>query len=153
MNLVIKILATGLGTGYSPFASGTVASAAALGIYFCLFPSDPLAALAVVAAVTAVSIPVCSKAEKIFGMKDDSRITLDEFVGMWISLLFLPHAPKIFAFAFLFFRVYDVYKPFGIKRVQKLGGGTGVVGDDILAGIAANLSMQALLWINFLRLK
>jgi phosphatidylglycerophosphatase A len=143
MNLLVKILASGLGTGYSPFASGTAGSALAALIYWVCFPRSQWIALGIILAVLILSIPVSTAAEKLYGKKDDSHIVIDEVIGMWLSVIFMPHSLKLLLAAFVIFRIMDVIKPFFIRDTQRLPGGWGIVADDFFAGIATNLMIQA----------
>ncbi len=86
------------------------------------------------------------KAERIWSL-DDSRITIDEMVGMWLSVVWLPVTIPVIAGAFFLFRFLDIFKPLGIGRMQKLPHGWGVMMDDILAGIYTNIIIRILLWI------
>jgi len=138
---LVKIAASGLGTGYSPIASGTAGSLLAAVIWWFL-PESLGVKLIVLCIVTAASVPISTAAELLYGKKDDSRIVIDEVVGMWLSLLLLPHTLKYFAAAFFFFRLFDVIKPFGIRKIQELRGGWGIVADDFFAGILANIVVK-----------
>lgn len=144
MNTLIRVFASFFGTGYSPVASGTAASALAALFFWFIAPWGTLPALLITAAVTVLSVPAATAAEKLYGKKDDSHIVIDETVGMWISLLFLPHQLKVYLAAFVAFRALDVIKPFFIRRVQSWPGGWGIVADDLFAGIGANLIVQLL---------
>lgn len=144
MNVIIKAFASFFGTGYSPVASGTVASALSAVFFWFFSPWGMPATLLITAIVTVLSVPAASAAERLYGKKDDSHIVIDETVGMWIALLFMPHHLKAYAAAFVAFRVLDVIKPFFIKRVQSWHGGWGVVADDFFAGIGANIIVQVL---------
>jgi phosphatidylglycerophosphatase A len=142
MKTLIKLLASGLGTGYSPVASGTAGSALAAVIFWYLFPrTGPVSALIVLVTLIA-SVPVSTAAEKLYGKKDDGRIVIDEVVGFWISVLWLPVSLKIVVSAFLLFRVLDVVKPFFVRKVQSWPGGWGIVADDFFAGLITNLILQ-----------
>ena len=143
MKTIIKVLASGFGTGYSPVASGTAGSALAALLYWFVFPHNSIFLLIVLLAVLVISIPVSTEAEKLFGKKDDSRIVIDEIVGYWFSVIFLPYSIKLAVAAFILFRIADVIKPFYIKKSQNLPGGWGVVLDDVFAGILTNLILQA----------
>ena len=150
MKTIIKVLASGLGTGYSPVASGTAGTALAALLYWFVFPHNSIFVLFVLLPVLAVSIPISTEAEKLFGKKDDSRIVIDEIVGYWFSVIFLPYSIKLAVAAFILFRVGDVIKPFYIKKSQNLPGGWGVVMDDVFAGILTNLILQAAVrFLNF----
>lgn len=143
---VIKILASGLGTGYSPVASGTVGSLLAAAIWWYL-PESLALKLALTALVLVISVPVSTAAEKLYGHKDDSRIVIDEVAGMWLALLFFPVDIKHVAAAFFLFRLFDVIKPLGINKIQSLPGGWGIVVDDALAGILANIVLRTALYL------
>ena len=143
MKTIIKILASGLGTGYSPIASGTAGSALAALLYWFVFPHNSIFLLIVLLPIFVVSIPVSTGAEKIYGKKDDSHIVIDEIVGYWVSVIFLPYSIKLALAAFIIFRIADVIKPFYIRESQKFPGGWGVVLDDVFAGVLTNLILQA----------
>ena len=138
---IVKAAASGLGTGYSPVASGTAGSILAAVIWWFM-PELPFLKIAVTCLVLAVSVPISTAAELMYGKKDDSRIVIDEVVGMWISLAFLPHTVKYYFAAFILFRVFDVIKPFGIRKIQSLKGGWGIVADDFFAGILSNIVVR-----------
>ncbi len=138
---IIKTFASGLGTGYSPVASGTAGSLLAVAIWWFV-PEMAALKIAITCVVLAASIPISTAAELLYGKKDDSRIVIDEVVGMWVSVAFLPHTIKYYAAAFLLFRLFDVIKPFGIRKIQSLNGGWGVVMDDFFAGLLANVVVR-----------
>lgn len=144
-NSIVKFIASAGGAGYMPFASGTWGSLVAALIYWFFFPSSDVINLCVTLLVTVLSVPVSTAAEALYGKKDDGHIVIDEVVGMWLSVLFLPRTVGVFIAAFFLFRVLDVIKPFFIRSVQDLKGGLGIVADDFLAGIAANLILQGAL--------
>lgn len=146
MNTIIKIFASGFGSGYFPIASGTWGSLFAALIYWYLFPHNNYFSLLIVVFSTIISVPISTMAEKLYQKKDDSHIVIDEFIGMWISLLFLPHTLFVYFTAFILFRIFDVIKPFFIRKVQSWNGGLGIVADDFFAGIFVNLIMQILVF-------
>jgi phosphatidylglycerophosphatase A len=142
MRKLIIIVATALGAGYSPVASGTAGSALAAIVFWFLFPDNALFMLGAAVIATALSVYTGGKAEKYFDSRDDSRIVIDEVAGYFISVLFLPKTLFFAIAAFLLFRLFDVIKPFFIKKVQDWPGGWGVTFDDVFAGIFANLILQ-----------
>lgn len=142
MKFITLTIATGFGTGYSPVASGTVGSLLAMAIYWFLFPADNLIVLSIAVATLIISVIISGKAEKIFNSHDDGRIVIDEFAGYYFSVLFLPKTIFFAVSAFLLFRLFDVIKPWFIKRVQRWPGGWGVTFDDIFAGLFANIILQ-----------
>lgn len=128
--------------GYLPFAPGTWGSAVAA--VFILFVPLPVSVQVLLAlGVFIVGIFAAGAAEEVTGEHDSGHIIIDELAGMLVSVLFLPQgAVWVFA-AFVLFRAFDILKPYPIRQVESsLKGGTGVMMDDILAGIAANLVLQ-----------
>lgn len=138
---VIRYLSSGFGLGLSPVAPGTVGTL--LGIPVCLlYLSLPwIFRLLVVIVLFAVSIYVSGRAEEIYGKKDDQRIVIDEIIGFQVTML--PMAINIphLCVGFVLFRVFDIWKPFPLKKLQNLPGGWGVVLDDVGAGIYAGMAM------------
>jgi len=138
------LLATGLGSGLSPLAPGTVGSALALPIWWFAFADlPPLAQLGLVAALAAASIWVVDRACRAARVGDASAIVLDEFVGQWIALLGAPKSMIAVGVAFVLFRVFDIAKPWPVSWVDRnLRGGLGVVLDDVVAAVLAALVLQ-----------
>lgn len=136
MKFLIKLFATGFGTGYIPIAPGTFATFFAAGIWMFL-PEDIFFVVFILFLLTAII--VCGKAENLFGIKDDQRIVIDEIVGYFFTVIFLPKTLFILILSIVLFRFLDIKKPFYINSVQKLKGGLGILADDVLSGIAANL--------------
>ena len=129
--------------GYAPVASGTVGSVpAALLVYF--MGDRPLTLLILAVVLFFPGVAASSRAEEIFGRKDPSEVVIDEFVGMLVAMLWLPVTWQSVASTFLLFRVFDILKPFPAKNCEKLKGGLGVMADDLIAGIYANLAYRIL---------
>ncbi|MDI3503285.1 MAG: phosphatidylglycerophosphatase [Candidatus Cloacimonadota bacterium] len=132
--------------GFIPLAPGTFGSLAGYGIYM-LLPnwlydgSCPLVLPMLILGFALAAVVLCTKAEDILG-HDSKAIVLDEFLGYFVATLFLPHSWLIGLYAFILFRVFDIAKPFPIYRSQQITGGWGVVIDDLLAGIYANVLLQ-----------
>ena len=145
------ILASLFGIGYIPFAPGTMGSLAALGIYL-LLPSGLYMGtarylmLSFLMALSLVAVYICKKAEHYLG-EDAGSIVIDELCGFFVATLFLPYSLMIGLYAFVLFRVFDIAKPFPIYRSQRIPNGWGVVLDDVLAGIYANILLQILIHI------
>ena len=145
-NLVIFI-ATGAGSGYSPIASGTAGSAVGVALFAALTWGLGLSTptlLGVTLAVTLVGVWAASRAEAIFGGKDDGHITIDEVAGQLITLLALPVRWEVLLVGFFLFRFFDIVKPPPARQLEAVRGGLGVMGDDVFAGIYANLVGQVL---------
>lgn len=136
-------LATGFGTGYFPFASGTVGSLAAL-LLFIILPLDDYIWLIISIVIFFVGIWVSGAVEKDEG-KDPGIVVIDEFVGQWVALIFLPRTFWIFVAGFLLFRLLDIIKPFPAADLEEIEGGTGIMLDDIIAGIYTNIALHLIL--------
>jgi len=89
------------------------------------------------------------QAEERFGA-DSKMIVWDEYVGMWITLFALPKSIVLVFLAFIVFRVFDVLKPFPIRRLESLPGAVGVMADDVVAGIYSNLVLWVLVLVRFI---
>lgn len=141
-----NLLATGLYVAYlTPYAKATLASAATVAVYYFaaseLGPDDAvLRGAFVLAAVAAISITGVWASRAVAahdGDEDPSRVVIDEVAGQLLAVVALPlEAGWMFA-AFVAFRLFDVLKPLGIKRLEKIGNGVGVMLDDLAAGLAA----------------
>lgn len=134
------LIATGFGSGFSPVAPGTAGALLATAVWFGL--SYLLSAVALlwltvgfILVFTALGIWAADRVEPYWG-EDPSRVVVDEMVGVWIALLAAPAGNVWYALgAFALFRLFDIFKPLGIRRMESFPGGIGVMMDDILAGI------------------
>jgi len=139
-------LATGLFAGYMPVASGTFGTVVAIPLCFFLSVLGPIEGLLFIGLFSGVAVWIAGEAEKIFGEKDSGLIVIDEMAGFLVTLYLIPLTVKSLVAGFLLFRIMDIFKPYPIKRLEsRLPGGWGVVGDDILAGLYANLLLRVLL--------
>jgi phosphatidylglycerophosphatase A len=134
------IVATGFGIGYSSFIPGTVGSLFAL-LLFVIIPLDNAAWILVCILTFFLGIWVSDVVENDRG-KDPKIVVIDEIVGQWITFLFLPPVFWIYIAGFLLFRVLDIIKPFPANKMENLRGGMGIMLDDVVAGIYANLVLQ-----------
>lgn len=137
-----NFIATGFGSGYSPIAPGTAGALLAMliwWVYSLLFSNSisiPILTFIIVTVFTIVGIWSSCVVEKYWG-EDPSRVVVDEMVGTWIALLAVPegaHWGYMLA-AFVLFRFFDIVKPFGVRKMENLPSGFGIMADDILAGI------------------
>ncbi|HEU4724910.1 MAG TPA: phosphatidylglycerophosphatase A [Candidatus Eisenbacteria bacterium] len=142
-------LATGFGLGRLPVAPATWASAA---VALLLLPDaarSPMVLGVAILLVVPLAIWSSGEAEKDLG-HDAHPIVIDEVAGMLVSVIAVPHAagpPYLFlAAAFLLFRFFDIVKPYPIRQIQTLPGGWGIVADDVLAGVATNLTLRLAVW-------
>ncbi len=126
-------------TGFRKFTgSGLAGSLLALAL-LPLLPSGRIFLLFCLAFLP-LSVWIAQLAEDSYGTHDDPRIVIDEMIGFWTSILFLPRTAFNLAAAFVFFRILDTLKPWPIKQLENsCGGGFGIIIDDVLAGAEANL--------------
>jgi phosphatidylglycerophosphatase A len=134
INFIEKMIGSGFYTGYIPAASGTFGSLAGLILYYIPGFETPLILISAIVIFTILGIYTGNKFDKIYG-KDPAECTIDEIVGMWITLLYLPKTIWISILAFVVWRALDVIKPFPAGNLEKLQGGMGIMIDDIIAGI------------------
>jgi len=141
-------VATGLGSGYSPLAPGTAGSLLGLALFWPLHGLPVAAQIAVAAAVFAAGVSASGSVARRVGIEDPGIVVVDEVVGMWVSLLFVPLGAATALAAFVLFRVMDVVKPYPARQLEQLPGGWGVMADDVMAGIYANLLLRVglLVW-------
>lgn len=141
----IHFLAFGLGSGAAPYAPGTFGTAMAVGLYCLLPPMSVLAYVAFLLVTTLLGVYLCDKTSKDLGVHDHGGIVWDEFVGYWITMFLAPSGWIWIVLGFAFFRLFDIWKPWPIKWIDKeVHGGVGIMLDDVLAGIMAALCIQAL---------
>jgi phosphatidylglycerophosphatase A len=141
-------LATAAYTGYFPVAPGTVGSAVGLVVYGLVWWTRSVSVeVGLIAGLFAVGVWAGTIAERYFGGIDPGPIVLDEVVGMLITLAFVPVGWTGALAGFLLFRVFDVIKPFPAARLEKLHGGLGVMADDAMAAVYANVSLRILIAI------
>lgn len=133
------LVSTGFGSGFFPVAPGTAGSVVALALWwFLLAPIEPFVQMVILAAACVASVLVVDHACRQRGVRDDQAIVLDEMIGMWITLWAAPRSAGLVGFGFLLFRLFDVLKPWPISWAERrLGGGLGVVMDDVFAGVLA----------------
>jgi phosphatidylglycerophosphatase A len=144
MRKLILFLATGAGSGYAPLVPGTFGSAAGLALFACalLAGLGTPGLLIGTVAITAVGVWASDRAEHIFERRDDGRIVIDEVAGMWVSLLLLPASVEVALTGFVLFRLFDILKPPPARAMESLPGGLGVMADDLVAGVYANIVGQ-----------
>jgi phosphatidylglycerophosphatase A len=133
--------------GFAPVAPGTVGSAAAIPLFLLLrWAGSPWLEIAVCGVLVVAGAWSARLAERALGVEDPGPVVIDEVVGMLVSLLFLPGTWPVIVAAFIAFRVFDVVKPWPAGRLEDVPGGWGVMADDVMAGVYANLTIQILLW-------
>jgi phosphatidylglycerophosphatase A len=132
--------------GYVPVASGTFGSAAGLAVFAAVRRSESVAVeMAVIALFLVVGVWSSNIAERHFGGVDPAPVVIDEVAGMLITLALLPVNVYGVIAGFLIFRLLDVIKPWPADRLERLHGGTGVMADDAMAAVYANLALRILI--------
>ena len=139
----VIFLATGFFIGTVPFAPGTFGSIVGLPIVFLLSRLNLLLAVSFILLFIFFAVGIASAAEKILNQKDPAKIVIDEIAGLMVTFVGLPFNLTTTIAGFIIFRAFDIVKPFPIRALErKLPGGSGVVLDDVLAGIYANLILR-----------
>ncbi len=146
----VKLIASGFFTGYAPIASGTIGSFIALAIYFFLSYESQILLIVTTLIVFLLGIKTAGEMEKSYG-HDPAEVTIDEIVGMWVSLFFLPKSILIGLFAFFLFRFFDIVKPYPARIFDNMRGGFGIMMDDVVAGIYTNIIIQIALFIPYIK--
>jgi phosphatidylglycerophosphatase A len=145
--LFYKLSATSLGIGYIGKGAGTVAAVACCICWYLAwaggYPPFVLSAI-ITSFITILGVWAGNKVEPIWG-KDHQRVVIDEVSGMCFSLLFLPVNVKYVLCSLILFRFFDITKPLFIRKMEDFKGGWGVMADDVLAGLYANILMQAVI--------
>lgn len=138
MKKLIKWIAVGFGTGWSPVMPGTVGTLVGLPLAWgimLLYPAHGLQA-AVCGAMTLLAVPICGVAEKMIGGKDPACIVADEYLTLPITVIGLT-SPWALLTGFVLHRIFDITKPPPIRQLQHIHGGFGIVVDDFLAALIA----------------
>jgi len=147
MQRINRLVSTVFGIGYLPLAPGTFAAAFAVGVWYFMaeyFGQLVFWQILLVAASSIIGVYSSGKVSLESG-KDPSFVVIDELAGMWISLLLIPPSIPNYLIAFILFRFFDISKPLGIKKMEKIKNGWGIMLDDILAGIYSNIALRILI--------
>lgn len=148
MTRLAIFLATGAYSGYFPVAPGTAGSLVGLLLFAALRRIGfPLPELVAIVLLFAAGVWAATEAERYFGREDPGPVVLDEVVGMLVTLVFIPVSWIGALAGFVAFRVFDVVKPYPANRLEHLGGGMGIMADDVMAGIYAHLAVRVLCWL------
>ncbi len=140
---VTLFLATGGLVGLIPVAPGTFGSLVGLGGCYLLAGLDFSLALILTIVLFVLAVRIAGDAEKLLGQKDPGAIVIDEITGMAVTLLGFPFSFPVAIAGFLLFRVLDISKPPPVRTVERrFSGGFGIVVDDVVAGVMANLILR-----------
>lgn len=148
----IYMLAFGFGSGLVPKAPGTFGTLAAIPIYLLLvgyFSQNVYWVFLIAACILGVSI--CGYAARGMGVHDHPGIVWDEIAGFLLTMAWAPFSWLAVLAGFVFFRLFDILKPWPISWLDRqVHGGLGIMLDDLLAGLLAALCLQGLFWFGFL---
>ena len=146
----IHLFAFGLGSGLAPKAPGTFGTLAALPFWWLFLNGVPtLPYIAVLVSGFAFGVWICEQTSRDLGVHDHGGIVWDEWIGVWLTLLWLPQGGGLWhdlawiTAGFVAFRFFDILKPWPIRWLdKKVGGGFGIMIDDIIAGLFALIILQ-----------
>ncbi len=142
-------LATSCGLGLSPYMPGTIGTLLAIPLYYFLqYFANQYLYLIIVLFLTPITIYIADVVNKTCSTHDNAAITIDEVIGFLYTMIFIPNTFFNIFLAFIFFRLFDILKPFPINFLdKKVKGGFGIILDDIIAAFFANICLQLILII------
>ena len=144
----VNFLAFGFGTGLAPFAPGTVGSLPGVLLFWLTLDLGLYVQFGVAAALIAAGVWICGESARRIGVHDHGGIVWDEIAGMYLTLLAAPVSVAGFALAFGLFRLFDIVKPWPIRDLDhRLGGGLGIMLDDLAAAVYALLLLAIYGWL------
>jgi len=144
----VHLLSLGFGTGLAARAPGTVGTLAALPLYWLLHTLPVWQYALVGAALFALGVYLCGATARALGVHDHPGIVWDEVVGYLFTLVAVPFDWRWLVLSFALFRLFDIWKPWPIRRLDRgLGGGFGIMFDDLVAALYASVLMQVILYL------
>ena len=144
----VHILAFGFGTGLAPFAPGTVGSLLGVALAWLTLDLGLLLQIGIAAAIFTVGIWICGESARRLGIHDHGGIVWDEVAGMYVTLLVAPLTISAWILGFLLFRAFDIVKPWPIRDLDhRLGGGLGIMLDDLVAALYAAILLASYRWL------
>ena len=142
----IHALAYGFGTGLMPFAPGTFGSLIGVALFWFMAPMRAITYAGVVIVMFIAGILICGQTASDVGAIDPGSIVYDEIVGFLVAMYLLPRDWRWIAAGFVIYRIFDIWKPYPIRAMErKIPGGAGVVMDDVIAGIYGNIALRVIL--------
>lgn len=132
--------------GHFPIAPGTAGTIVAAAIYWFVGLDRPLVGGEFILLFFLLGVRASTAMERQLG-PDPSRVVVDEMVGFWIALFALPKGWVLMAIGFFLFRIFDIWKPFPIRRAESLPEGWGIMADDAMAGIYTNVLLRLALFL------
>ncbi len=142
----VHLLAFGFGAGLSPRAPGTVGTVVAIPLYLLLSQFSLIIYYILLIILIIIGIYVAGKSARMLGVHDHGGIVIDEICGYLLTMALAPVSWFTIILGFILFRLFDIWKPWPIRLLdQRIHGGTGIIIDDLMAGIYALLSLQLML--------
>lgn len=145
----ILLLAFGFGTGFAPYAPGTAGTLVGVALQLLVERLDWWWRVALIVGFFLVGIRICQVAASYCREHDHPGIVWDEIVGYLVTMLFAPKGWLWIALGFVLFRLFDIVKPWPIRLADReIGGGLGIMMDDLIAGLYAGISLLAVaIWL------
>lgn len=135
------LMATGFGVGRLPRAPGTFGSLLGLPLAWGLLKLPPLWQYVAVPVLFAIGVPICGRAARLLHSKDPGGVVFDEIAAIPLMFLFVPFRMKFMIVGFLLFRLFDIWKPWPCRAVERLPGGLGIMADDFVASVYATATL------------
>lgn len=143
----LHFLSLGFGSGLSPFAPGTFGTLAAIPLYLLIQPLPLVGYLLITLAGLVIGFYLCGETARALGVHDHGGIVWDEIIGYLITMIAVPLHWHWMLAGFILFRLFDIFKPWPIKWIdRRITGGVGIMLDDVLAGIFAWIGLQLLIY-------
>jgi phosphatidylglycerophosphatase A len=142
----VLALSTWFGVGFLPVVPGTFASVAGSPLVWLMDRLGALLGAVFLAAFVLLAFWSAGFTARMSGNNDPREIVVDEVAGLLTALFLVPLTWLSLVLGLILFRVFDIWKPFPLRRAEKLSGGLGIVLDDLLAGIYANVALRLLQW-------
>lgn len=140
---IVLVLATGLGIGFVPVMPGTFGTLLGLPLAWAVDrPGWPLVIqIAALVAIFLAGIPLCDRAARLLGKKDPGSVVFDEIAAIPVVFLLERMTFSTAILGFVWFRIFDIAKPWPIRRLERFPGGLGIMIDDLMAAIYAGLAL------------
>lgn len=142
LSFTVRLLASVCFIGYIPVASGTFGCLPVL--FLLLLLPDPTMLFILAGTSSILGILICGEAVRVFRKHDPSEFVLDEVAGYAVTMLFIPLTPVNIILGFFLFRFFDIVKPLGVRKLDRMNVPESIMYDDLLAGVYSNLVLQVI---------
>ena len=144
----ILLLSSWFGVGRLPLAPGTWGTLGAVPLVLIISYFGPIPAVISLAVIIPLAVWTSDISQKVLGKDDPPEVVIDEVAGYFVAVFLLPFSWWSFILGFILFRIFDVLKPFPIRKIhKKVKGGIGICLDDIVAGVYANVCIKFVIWV------